>query len=60
MSVDGNVKLLCRSNQYFEFCVWRHKSEICEFEWKRAAGKVTNLTLRCVDFARVKAMDSVT
>jgi hypothetical protein len=29
------VLLKCRSDSYFEFCIWRHKDRVCEFEWKR-------------------------
>ena len=28
------VTLMCRSDSYYEFCAWRHKSDLCEFEWK--------------------------
>ena len=28
--------LECRSDSYFEFCIWRHKDRVCEFEWKRS------------------------
>ena len=30
------LELKCRSDSYFEFCIWRHKDRVCEFEWKRS------------------------
>ncbi len=29
------LKLMCKTDSYFEYCIWRHKDRVCEFEWKR-------------------------
>ena len=29
------LRLKCKTDDYFEYCIWRHKDRVCEFEWKR-------------------------
>lgn len=37
-----SVDLLCQVDSDYEFCKWTNpQQEICEFEWKRAAGNIT-------------------
>jgi hypothetical protein len=39
----GAVRLLCRSDAYFEYCYWTHENTArkCNFEWKRGPNKVS-------------------
>jgi len=34
------VTLLCKTDDYYEYCSWTHNRRKCDFEWKRAHGKV--------------------
>lgn len=45
VSIGDTIKLSCTSDGYFEHCVWRHKSEVCEYEWKKSHDAV--LKQRC-------------
>ena len=35
-----NVTLTCKSDSYFEYCKWIHKSKTCSFEWKHSKNAV--------------------
>ena len=30
----SNVTLSCKTDDYWEYCDWKHKSRDCKFEWK--------------------------
>ena len=34
LHVGSTVTLSCQSDSYFEYCIWRHKDGVCNFEWK--------------------------
>ncbi len=34
------LRLMCKTDSYFEYCIWRHKDKVCEFEWKRKLDSV--------------------
>lgn len=36
-----HVTLVCRSDDYWEYCTWKHKKRTCNLEWKYATGNVT-------------------
>eukprot|EP00095_Tigriopus_kingsejongensis_P003256 maker-scaffold69_size418775-snap-gene-2.27 protein:Tk03256 transcript:maker-scaffold69_size418775-snap-gene-2.27-mRNA-1 annotation:"immunoglobulin heavy chain cdr3" len=48
------ITLTCQSDSYFEHCVWRHESEMCEFEWKRADNKVVKQRCSSRLFSRIE------
>ena len=35
VAVGEKVTLTCTSDNYFEYCHWKHNNQHCEFEWKR-------------------------
>ena len=38
--IGTTVKLSCQSDSFYEYCVWRHKNRVCNFEWKSSHGAV--------------------
>ena len=42
--VGGTVRLSCTSDSDYEYCIWRHKNRVCNFEWKRSHGAVKKQT----------------
>jgi hypothetical protein len=50
------VLLKCRSDSYFEFCIWRHKDRVCEFEWKRNQDAVVKQVRMLIFFYRTDRM----
>eukprot|EP00094_Tigriopus_californicus_P007453 TCALIF_07175-PA protein Name:"Protein of unknown function" AED:0.37 eAED:0.37 QI:0/0/0.16/0.5/1/1/6/45/587 len=45
VATGDTIKLSCKTDGYYEHCVWRHKSEVCEYEWKKSHDAV--LKQRC-------------
>ena len=43
--VGSNLTLKCITDDSYEYCIWRHKSYICEFVGKRSEDEV--LKQRC-------------
>ena len=35
IQVGETVRLSCQSDAYYEYCIWRHKNRVCNFEWKK-------------------------
>ena len=33
--IGDSVRLKCKSDSSFEYCIWQHKDRVCVFEWKR-------------------------
>ena len=44
IQVGETVRLACQSDAAYEYCVWRHKNRVCQFEWKRAHDEVKKQT----------------
>ena len=44
IEVGSTVRLTCQSDAYFEYCIWRHKNRVCNFEWKSSHGTVKKQT----------------
>lgn len=44
IQVGATVRLACQSDAAYEFCIWRHKNRVCQFEWKRAHDEVKKQT----------------
>ena len=43
-----SFRLSCDVNSYYEYCLFRHNEDICDFEWKR---DVWNITIaNCSDY----------
>ena len=40
IEVGSTVRLSCKSDGHYEYCVWRHRNRVCNFEWKKAHGAV--------------------
>lgn len=41
VELGGALRLVCTSNEYFEYCTWTHAGERqCDMEWKMMKGKV--------------------
>ena len=40
IEVGSTVRLSCKSDDHYEYCVWRHRNRVCNFEWKKAHGSV--------------------
>ena len=40
IEVGNTVRLSCKSDGHYEYCVWRHRNRVCNFEWKKAHGAV--------------------
>ena len=39
---EGDTVILkCVTSDWYEFCSWKHKTQICKFEWKRSLSGVT-------------------
>lgn len=38
--VGHSVELKCKTNEWYEFCVWRHRDRVCKFEWKMMHNEV--------------------
>ena len=34
------LRLMCKSDSSFEYCIWRHKEKVCELQWKKESGSV--------------------
>ena len=45
VAVNSTLRLHCKTDSYYEYCTWRHQSQVCEFEWKKNHDKV--LKQRC-------------
>ena len=35
-TAGSTVRLRCKTSSWYEYCVWKHKDRVCEFEWKRS------------------------
>jgi len=44
IKVGATVRLACQSDAAYEYCIWRHKNRVCQFEWKRAHDEVKKQT----------------
>ena len=44
IQVGATVRLACQSDAAYEYCIWRHKNRVCQFEWKRAHDEVKKQT----------------
>ena len=44
IQVGETVRLSCQSDAYYEYCIWRHKNRVCNFEWKKAHNDVKKQT----------------
>jgi len=40
----SNVTLSCKTDDYWEYCDWKHKSRDCKFEWKYSKDAVVRQT----------------
>ena len=44
IQVGETVRLSCQSDGHYEYCIWRHKNRVCNFEWKSAYNDVKKQT----------------
>merc|ERR1712156_1289581 len=44
IQVGETVRLTCISDSAYEYCIWRHKNRVCNFEWKSSHGDVKKQT----------------
>lgn len=44
IQVGETVRLSCKSDGYYEYCIWRHRNRVCNFEWKKAHDDVKKQT----------------
>ena len=44
IQVGETVRLSCQSDGHYEYCIWRHKNRVCNFEWKSAHNDVKKQT----------------
>ena len=44
IQVGETVRLTCKSDSAYEYCIWRHKNRVCNFEWKSSHGDVKKQT----------------
>ena len=40
IQVGSTVRLSCQTDAHYEYCIWRHKTRVCNFEWKYSSGTV--------------------
>ena len=40
VKLGAPLRLKCKTDTWFEYCIWRHKDRVCEFEWKYYDKKV--------------------
>ena len=49
IEVGSTVRLSCKSDGHYEYCVWRHRNRVCNFEWKKSHGAVKKQTCTELD-----------
>ena len=49
IEVGSTVRLSCKSDSHYEYCVWRHRNRVCNFEWKKSHGAVKKQTCTELD-----------
>ena len=47
--VGSTVRLNCKSDSSYEFCIWQHNGRVCKFEWKRQHYAVKMQTCTALD-----------
>ena len=40
VEIGSTVRLSCQTDGHYEYCIWKHKSRTCNFEWKYISGTV--------------------
>jgi hypothetical protein len=49
IEVGNTVRLSCKSDGHYEYCVWRYRNRVCNFEWKKSHGAVKKQTCTELD-----------